>query len=227
MATLTTCGRWLMRSSMASRLGKTRSDPTGRTLDALRDVQRHGEAPKGALPTPRPTSRSSDTASREERAYSGLYSGAMARRWLSFWNEQTRSGQGRRRRAHASAADAEIYVPYGDGKLAVGDTVYCVGVDEGELLLFGRVVVGRIDVDLGERESLDVWSQRGTGTPFQDDRVVDDPTVDSLIYLHADRTEHRIPRDASGRILGNAFQGRASIRELARGFESLDRLSES
>jgi hypothetical protein len=151
----------------------------------------------------------------------------MPSRWLSFWNEQTRRGQGRRRRPHASATGAEIYVPYGEGKLAVGDTVYCVGVDEGELLLFDRVVVGRMDVDLGDSESLDVWSERGTGTPFQDARVVDDPTIDSLIYLHADRTEHRVPRDASGRVRGNAFQGRASIRELVRGFESLDRLSES
>ena len=36
-----------------------------------------------------------------------------------------------------------------------------------------------------------------------------------------------MPRDASGGLLGDAFQGRSSIRELARGSKALDRLAES
>ena len=52
----------------------------------------------------------------------------MPREWLSFRNQETR---GRQRRA--GTGDADIYVPYGEGKLAKGDGAYCVAVVKAEL----------------------------------------------------------------------------------------------
>jgi hypothetical protein len=57
--------------------------------------------------------------------------------------------------------------------------------------------------------------------------VIDDNIVDGLVYLHTDDTEHRMPRDESGRLVGTSFEGRSSIRELARGSKTLDQLVES
>jgi hypothetical protein len=118
--------------------------------------------------------------------------------------------------------DADIWVPYGAEKLAVGDSVYCVGIDAGELLLFGRVTVGRMDVDLNHRASLDVWAAPG-GSAFRDDRVLSAAIVDGLRYLKADGTEQRFARNATGAISGSPFQGRSSIRQLWQGHEALDR----
>lgn len=145
----------------------------------------------------------------------------MSRHWLSFWNQKTRAkhrGDGIRH-----PTDADIWVPYGAERLAVGDSVYCVGIDAGELLLFGRVTVGRMDADLNHHSSLDVWAAPGGLTAFRDDRVLSATIVDGLVYLKADDTEQRFARDASGAISGSPFQGRASIRQLWKGHESLDR----
>jgi hypothetical protein len=156
----------------------------------------------------------------------GDITNAMPRQWLSFWNEETRALQRRAGTARTNGSDADIYVPFGQDKLGKGDGVYCVAVDGGELLFFCRVIVGRMAEDPEHAESLDVWA--GPGTAWcEDDCVVDDKAVDELVYLDADGTEHHMPRDASGRLVGNAFQGRSSIRELARGGEVLDRMAES
>jgi YD repeat-containing protein len=147
----------------------------------------------------------------------------MPRQWLSFWDEETRARQRR-----TDKSDADIHVPFGQGKLAKGDSVYCVAVDDGGLLFICRVVVGRIAEDPEHAESLGVWAARGTEPTWcEDDCVVDDDAVDELVYLDADGTEHRMPRDESGRLVGDAFQGRSSICEVARGSKAFDQLDES
>jgi hypothetical protein len=152
----------------------------------------------------------------------------MPRQWLSFWNEKTRARQRRTGTARTSTSDADIYVPYGQGKLAKGDSVYCVAVVEGELWFFGRVIVGRMTEDPDHAESLDVWAEPGSETTWcEEDCVVDESAVDELVYLDADGAEHPMPRDESGRLVANAFQGRSSIRELARGSKALDQVAEA
>ena len=152
----------------------------------------------------------------------------MPRYWLSFWNEKTPARQRRTGTSRTSTSDADIYVPYGQDKLAKGDSVYCVAVDEGEFWFFGRVVVGRMAEDPEHAESLDVWAEPGTETTWcEDECAVDESVVDELVYLDADGKEHRMPRDASGGLLADAFQGRSSIPELARGSKALDQLAEA
>jgi hypothetical protein len=124
-------------------------------------------------------------------------------------------------------SDADLYVPYGQGKLGKGDGVYCVAVDQGQLLFFSRVIVGRTAEDPEHAESLAVWAGPGTTTWCEEDCVVDDKTVDELVYLDADGKEQQMSRDESGSLVGEAFQGRSSICELARGSKVLDRVAES
>jgi YD repeat-containing protein len=151
----------------------------------------------------------------------------MPRQWLSFWDEETRAGQGKSGTGRTRTSDADIYVPFGQDKLAKGDSVYRVAVVEGELWFFGRVIVGRMAEDPEHAESLDVWAEPGTETTWcEDDCEVDESVVDELVYLDADGTEHRVPRDGSGRLVGDDFQGGASLRELVRGSKALDQFAE-
>src|SRR5215212_10211819 len=107
----------------------------------------------------------------------------MPRQWLSFWHQKTRgAGAG-----GTSSSDPDIYVPYGQDKLAKGDAVYRVAVEEGELWFFGRVIVGRMAEDPEHAESLDVWAEPGTETTWcEDECMVDERVVDELVYLDAD-----------------------------------------
>jgi hypothetical protein len=144
--------------------------------------------------------------------------------WLSFWNEETRRLQQAGGVGHGT--DADIWVPYGEGKLGRGDLVYCVAIDSGELILFGRITIGRINVDPDHHESLDVWAKRGGIAGFQGGVTVKTRAVDQLVYLMANGTTKSFARTPTGELLGSAFQGRSSIRELARGAEALERLLE-
>jgi hypothetical protein len=146
----------------------------------------------------------------------------VPRQWLSFWDEKT-AGTGR-----GSKSDADISVPYGRDRLAKGDGVYRVAVVEGQFWFFGRVIVGRMAEDPEHDESIDVWGEPGTETNWcEEDCLVDESTVDELVYLDADGTEHRMPRDDSGRLDGDAFAGRSSTLELADGSKALDQLLEA
>src|ERR687887_106134 len=99
----------------------------------------------------------------------------MPRRWLSFWSEKT-AGSGR-----TSIRDGAIYVPFGQGKLAKGDSVYRVAVVEGELWFFGRVIVGRMAEDPEHKGSLEVWAEPGTESTWcEDECMVDESVVDEL-----------------------------------------------
>jgi YD repeat-containing protein len=152
----------------------------------------------------------------------------MPRNWLSFSSEKTRARRRGTGTGRTSTNDADIHVPHGQDKLAKGDRVYRVAVEEGELWLFGRVIVGRMAEDPEHPEGLDVWAEPGTETTWcEDECVVDESAVAELVYLEADGTERRMPRDASGRLVAKAFQGRSSIRELARGSNALDQLAQA
>ena len=145
----------------------------------------------------------------------------MSRQWLSFSNDKTGTDR-------TGTSEADIYVPFGQGKLEKGDGVYRVAVKEGELWFFGRVIVGRLAEDPEHTESLDIWAEPGTETTWcEEDCVVDPNAVDELVYLDTDGREQRMPRDAAGRLVGHAFQGRSSIRELSRGSKALDQLAEA
>jgi hypothetical protein len=147
----------------------------------------------------------------------------MARQWLSFWNQETRRAQRSGSIHHAS--DADIWVPYGAGNIDAGDAVYCVAVEAGELLLFGKLTIGRIDVDPEHIESLDVWAEHATDTWFDPAISLDDATVDGLVYLTKGRKQQTFARDGLGRVSGNAFQGISSLRELVTGSRRLDRFT--
>jgi hypothetical protein len=92
------------------------------------------------------------------------------------------------------------------------------------MLLLARLAVGRTATDTTNNESLDVWAAPGTYTRFPDDHALVRPTVERLVYLTADETPQKFARDRRGYVLGNAFQGRASLRVLASGADRLDRL---
>lgn len=141
--------------------------------------------------------------------------------WLSFWNQETRRAQRSASIHHTS--DADIWIPYGTRKVFVGDTVHCVAITAGELLYFGRLDAGRIavDIEIDHKESLDVWAAAGTGFWHEEPIVVDDETVDHLVFLKADGTPCGFDRKESGVLTGHAFQGRASLRELAAGATAL------
>jgi hypothetical protein len=118
-----------------------------------------------------------------------------------------------------------IWVPYGEHKLETGDAVYCVGVRAGALHLFGRIVVGRIAPDHDHIESVHVWEEPGTRTRRRNKRVVPEAVVDALIYRYADGRVGQFVR-RSGAVQATPFQGRASIRRLASGYELLDRIAD-
>lgn len=154
------------------------------------------------------------------RSKSGRYASAMARQWLSFWNQETRRAQRSGNVHHAS--DADIWVPYGAGNIAVGDVVYCLAVEAGELLLFGKLTVGRIDVDAEHIESIDVWAKPGTDTWLDPAVCLDDATVDGLVYVTKGGKQQSFARNNAGRVSGNPFQGISSLRELVAGHDRLD-----
>lgn len=150
----------------------------------------------------------------------------MPRRWLSFRDEKSRAGE--RGTGTDRRSDADIYVPYGQGKLEKGDGVYRVAVKEGELWFFGRVIVGRLAEDPEHPEGLAVWAEPGSETSWcEEDCVVDPSAVDELVYLDAEGRKQRLPRDESGSLDGEAFRGRSSICELVRGSKALDQAAEA
>jgi len=44
----------------------------------------------------------------------------------------------------------------------VADVVYCAAIERGDLLLFGKLTAGRINVDPDHADSMDVWARAGS-----------------------------------------------------------------
>jgi hypothetical protein len=139
----------------------------------------------------------------------------MARRWLSFWNQETRRAQ--RSGSVGHATDADIWIPYGAGKISVGDAIYCVAVDGGELLLFGKLTAGRMGVEAEHPESLDVWAKSGTGRWLDPAVGLDDTTVNALVYSTAGGNQQGFARNDIGGVSGNPFQAALASASWSRG----------
>lgn len=141
--------------------------------------------------------------------------------WLSFWNKKTRR---RNEPLLQNDAVSAIYIPYGKQRVARGDVIYCVGLEADGLRLITRLQAASLDDDLDHPRSIWVDDVEAEAVDADFHRVVPDAVVDAIRYLHADGTEHRMRRNVQGRVLPNAFQGWASIRELTAGPDALDAL---
>jgi hypothetical protein len=135
------------------------------------------------------------------------------------WNERTQAPN------HDPAAfdygrddPPDIWVPNGESKIAVGDTVYCVGIKVGRLLLFGRVVAGELIVIPRTSKS---WTfgqsqERKAGSCMRNARL---PTASRIKSSSSVRlikpSGTSIAQEA--KLVGNAFQGRASLRRRLEG----------
>ena len=113
---------------------------------------------------------------------------------------------------------------HAEGKIADGDTVYCVRIADGRLRLFARAEVDKKARDEDDPSMLWLWTPPRGYAGWPDGLPVDDDDADSLVYLHVDGTPHRIKR-RQGRLVAHAFQGPSSIRELDEGHELLDRVA--
>lgn len=138
--------------------------------------------------------------------------------WLSFWDKETRSYNA----ALAGGRVDEIYVPYGRGKIGRRDRIYCVGIEQGRLLLITRVRAALLEADIGDDEMVYIDDSDEEYVEADFNRKVPRGVVDALRVIYANGSEHPIRCDAAGRVQGNAYQGRSSIRELASGADELD-----
>jgi hypothetical protein len=146
--------------------------------------------------------------------------------WLSFWNRETRAENEPRL---AGQEVGEIYIPHGAGRVAIGDRIYCVGLQGGSLLLITRIDAVSVtpDEDPNHRDSVLVrGAENGIVAAY--DRIVPAPVLQSLRYLRAGSTKPEpIRLTPTGDIVAAAFQGRSSIRELVQGASELDVSSSS
>lgn len=138
--------------------------------------------------------------------------------WLSFWNAETLD----RNQDLDGGSVESIYVPYGKGRIALGDLIYCVGFDKEELRLITRVRVASLEDDPDDDESV-VIEDAGDGVRADFYRDVTPEVVDAIEYEHVDGSKHRMPVVAVS-IDPSPFQGRSSIRALADGARELDSL---
>lgn len=143
--------------------------------------------------------------------------------WLSFWNAETR----RRNGQLEGQALGRVWVPWAERKLGIGDILYPVGIEGGELMLIGRVEIGELEVPGAADEQVDVEPVSGSGVEARFDRQLDPEVTDALEFWTASQTVRHIKRDDQRRVIGGQFQGRASLRELVRGSELLDRALEA
>lgn len=141
--------------------------------------------------------------------------------WLSFWNRETRAENEPRL---AGQQVGEIYIPHGAERVAIGDRIYCVGVQDGRLLLITRIDAVSVtpDEDPNHVDSVLV-REAENGIVAAYDRIVPAPVLQSLRYLRAGSTKPEpIKLTPTGGVVASAFQGRSSIRELVQGASALD-----
>jgi hypothetical protein len=143
--------------------------------------------------------------------------------WLSIWNKT------RKRREAELQGDVidEIYVPYGDNRVSVGDKIYCVGMEGGELFLIIRVEIAKLspDPDAEHGESVLVDGAKSNTAKADYKRRVPTPTVKKLKYRLRDDTEQGVKlKPEGGGVEPGQFQGISSLRELTEGSAKLDAL---
>ncbi len=140
--------------------------------------------------------------------------------WLSFWNQETRA----RNSNLAGGPVDEIYVPYGRDRIGRRDRIYCVGIENGRLLLITRVRAALLEADIADDEMIYVDDSDEEYVEADFDRIVPGSVIGALRVIYVDGSEHPISCDAAGRVQGNAYEGRSSIRELVAGADQLDDL---
>lgn len=137
--------------------------------------------------------------------------------WLSFWNKPTRQTNA----GLQGEPLGSIFVPHAAGLIGHGDRIFIVAIERGELLLISSLIVGATSPSSWGIKQIDIETQPGADSRVDFHRKVDRDTVERLEYADRQGRRHPLPRDATGRVLGNAFQGAASIRELTDGGDRL------
>jgi hypothetical protein len=141
--------------------------------------------------------------------------------WLSFWNKETRAENEPRL---TGKEVGRIYIPYGAGRVAVGDRIYCVGIAGGELLLITRIDATSVKPDDNPKYIDSVLvdgAENGIVAAY--DRTVPDRDLKAIRYLRANSTKPEpVKVTRTGDVVFSAFQGRSSIRELVQGASNLD-----
>jgi hypothetical protein len=105
------------------------------------------------------------------------------------------------------------WIPWAKDKISPGDTVFPVGIEDGQLLLIAKVVADRVLPSDPATEELTVYSKLGEASAMRFDRIVPSSIVSRLRYVDANGDEHGFRRER-GRLIGQTFQGRASVRRL-------------
>jgi hypothetical protein len=104
--------------------------------------------------------------------------------WLSFWSFETRE---RGKDLHGELVTS-VYVPYSDGKLQRGDTIYCMAV--GGLRLLTRVVARTLSEDNDPNHHDSVRVDDDGEIPITDyDRVVPPDVLAAIRFAHTDASE--------------------------------------
>ncbi len=138
--------------------------------------------------------------------------------WLSFWNKDTRKQNKRKLKGKVVGS---IYIPYGEGLVSRGDTVYCVGIEGGELLLITRVEVSKV---LSHPQPKWISVSAAPSNIVADyQRKVPKRVIKLLRFLHTNGHVHKF--EFNGASVKHAhFQGLSSVRELTKGATDLNAL---
>lgn len=134
--------------------------------------------------------------------------------WLSFWNQKKRDEVAERTPGGPKAAPGDyltsIYVPYGQGLIHSDDWIYCVGIENGKLLLISRLQAGAIKVSTAGDKQIDIEARDGTETELRLDRHLPREDAERIQFFGSGGGPSELGRS----IQAGRFQGRASVREL-------------
>lgn len=137
--------------------------------------------------------------------------------WLSFWNQDTRAKKSKLK----GKVVGSIYIPYGNGLVHTGDTVYCVGIEGGELLLITRIEVAKTGKHPNPRWINVTAAPSNVAADYG--RKVPKHAIKLLRFLHTDGQVHKF--EFNGASIKHAhFQGLSSVRKLTKGAPDLDAL---
>jgi len=139
--------------------------------------------------------------------------------WLSFWSKE------RRKLNKALEPFTHIYIPYGDERILPGDTIYCVGIEDGDLYLFTRVEIRRRSKDLDPTHIKSVLAHPKTKIVTDYNRPLPRPVVESLRYLRVNSSiRYKVEWRDKYKVEPQQFRGPSSLRELVQGAPNLDSL---
>jgi len=136
--------------------------------------------------------------------------------WLSYWKADTR----RENEGDLTGEIVEeIYVPWGEGLIERGDTIYCIFIEDGELHLVTRLTAATVegDPDPEHEQSVSVTPEPTDEIRADYQRVVVPGDLKAIKYERPDGSEASLEDPNAGR-----FQGRNSIRKLTDGTHALE-----